>query len=1777
MVDRWPSYPHGGDPTSTSGYSPTSSASSFYSLSPQESSLAAWPTSLPPPPALWPFLTVEQQQQLMTQQQQELYQQQRQHQLELQQQQHSEPTQQAESPLSWTGSLEPVDQHTGPHRHRTNSIASSTASSSTKSRTHSTQTRNVPCTRCRNARRSCVWPTTNTATSTMAVCQRCQKLNVECSGPLKRPPKQISQTLQAYKRNMLPNVVTDASTLSIVPSSTSHTMATQAMSYSLSYHLVNTFLGLGKSVGFMGIDSQAFAERFRTSRGRATALDDDSEMLASIYMIAGAQLSNHSSIVGSSTDLKVPQFGTFHSSAEVPNIAQVGRRRRPALTSLRQQLKRRLETLTFDDEDSTQQQRTLSQNVDRLAICWMAGDSAFLGEFDPERHLALGRMIIQGSKLLNDKDCHGDMRDKVLLYLQGIAREELRASYSMGLVSAITLDMSERIFGPPSPPPPLPPLLNEHKQILFFQKETSPQELHQIFEDHGLAVEAFYDSLAHLLIFSHSSQTCQIVETCWKALEHVERYLQHWMRGIVQDERFQHLSKELQGRRPLAFVQQAWQEELLGSLVLWGCHHKLMTKGDEPKLLFESEQRLKQSLCSIARGVGLMNDLPLRPIGMLLTMERVCLAVEHFRGPLLEQWVKENPVLCQTMLDGLKFASFGLDDASRLVEEIESLLVQHHQAAHSSTTEVDDLAARIVQSALQELSDLSSGGETDSVGTGTSPAGTGSSAASVNGGLGDVVISVSTFHRRAAKLFKDWAAKDEDAVPLNEVDWLLVVAGNSDEENPYRKGSALQTYLLGYEFPSTLMLLGNHKIFFVVSSSKAKLLQPLKTPPADQQDHVQVEILIRTKDDSENKALFMRIIDLIGDGNKVGTLPKDKMAGKFVTEWQNVVESSGKDMKQVDVAQGVSTLMASKEPEEIKMEQHAAKMTNKLMSHFSDAMSDAIDNGTKITHEQLGEQIEQKLEDNKFWKKQNLGDGFETGFGDWCYSPIIQSGGNYDLKSSAQTDDQRLKAGVILCSLGIRYKSYCSNVGRTFMIDPHSTQDKNYLYLIELQKFVVNELKTGTICKDVYIKTLEKIQTDREDLVQYFVKTCGFAMGLEFRDSAYTLGPKCTRKIKDDMIFSVSLGFHNIPDPKKQGQTYAINLIDTVKTSSQGGKILSEGMKDKDEVMFFMEDDEEETKPKKSKSSGRDENKAPSGVGGRGNKNSAPTAVVKSKLRNETRELDADSLNRRKQHQRELAARRQEQGLERFAEGGGVGGQREKQWRRFESYARDNQLPESVGSQKIVVDARKNTVVLPINGFAVPFHINTLKSLIKQEEGDFTVLRFMFTTPGAITGKKEDTPFEDPTATFIRGVTYRSTDSFRFTELHKEINDLKKAAVKREAERKEMADVVEQDRLVEVKGKRPIRLTDVQVRPSFDGKRQSGDVEIHSNGIRYQSSLKNEQKIDILFSNMKHLLFQPCDNELIVILHIHLKNPILIGKKKAKDVQFFREVSDASFDETGNKKRRKNYHDEDELEAEQDERRRRTDLNKYFKAFSDKIAEAADGRFEVDIPFRELGFNGVPFRSNVLLQPTTDALVFLTEPPFLVLSLAEIEIAHLERVQYGLKNFDMVFVFQDFARTPIHVNTIPMNQLDNVKEWLDSVDIPYSEGPVNLNWVAIMKTVNENPYEFFKEGGWGFLQDQEDEQGSSDESDEESEFNASDVESGDEDEDSESEFDDDASDDDDESGSDAADDVSADDWSEAEEKLVKKDKERQANGKQSKYDSASEDEKPKKTKSKSKK
>lgn len=58
-------------------------------------------------------------------------------------------------------------------------------------------------------------------------------------------------------------------------------------------------------------------------------------------------------------------------------------------------------------------------------------------------------------------------------------------------------------------------------------------------------------------------------------------------------------------------------------------------------------------------------------------------------------------------------------------------------------------------------------------------------------------------------------------------------------------------------------------------------------------------------------------------------------------------------------------------------------------------------------------------------------------------------------------------------------------------------------------------------------------------------------------------------------------------------------------------------------------------------------------------------------------------------------------------------------------------------------------------------------------------------------------PYDDAEATFIKSFTFKSTDSLRYSELYRDLTELKKQATKKESDRRERADLVEQDKLVE--------------------------------------------------------------------------------------------------------------------------------------------------------------------------------------------------------------------------------------------------------------------------------------------------------------------------------------------------------------------------------------------
>ena len=108
-----------------------------------------------------------------------------------------------------------------------------------------------------------------------------------------------------------------------------------------------------------------------------------------------------------------------------------------------------------------------------------------------------------------------------------------------------------------------------------------------------------------------------------------------------------------------------------------------------------------------------------------------------------------------------------------------------------------------------------------------------------------------------------------------------------------------------------------------------------------------------------------------------------------------------------------------------------------------------------------------------------------------------------------------------------------------------------------------------------------------------------------------------------------------------------------------------------------------------------------------------------------------------------------------------------------------------------------------------------------------------------------------------------------------------------------------------------------------------------------------------------------------------------------------------------------------------------------------------------------------PLNSNVIFLS-----VNVTEWPAFIVSLDEIEFIHFERVSFALKNFDMVCIYKDYAKKVTTVTSIPMTSLDQIKDWLNSSDIRYTEGIQSLNWAKVLKTVTDDPVGFFEQGGW---------------------------------------------------------------------------------------------------------
>ncbi|CBZ50043.1 putative transcription elongation factor FACT 140 kDa [Neospora caninum Liverpool] len=797
-------------------------------------------------------------------------------------------------------------------------------------------------------------------------------------------------------------------------------------------------------------------------------------------------------------------------------------------------------------------------------------------------------------------------------------------------------------------------------------------------------------------------------------------------------------------------------------------------------------------------------------------------------------------------------------------------------------------------------------------------------------------------------------------------------------------------------------------------------------------------------------------------------------------------------------------------------------------------------------------------------------------------------------------------------------------------------QKEMYSFTFDLLNYVISLLKPGASFSSIYADARAYVEERKPGLVDHLLKMVGHCMGIEYRSNSLVLNAKNPKSVVErGMVFNISVGFSHLTTSK--GKNYAIWLADTVLLPTEEGAapvVLTDGTsKALRHVSYELEDAEEELAEKSKaadvkKPSTKEESKPKGGEGKDAQKksakkesskvkekeketrktattggaisatilNNAESVILKDRLRRRTGSQAATAqqeAEERDERQRQLRKKKSEQLRLRFDnEKDGAGLERKKkEGKKMEDikcFSGPEGFPRDLKANKLYVDFKSESLLVPIHGSHLPFHLSTVKNVTCSEaQGDssgsslsvsgknrspFFVLRINFQVPGSqtLTLKGEENPLPDlsgkPDTVFIKELMFKSEDGRHLQTIFRTIKEQLKRVKQKALEDDVAGEMMEQDKLILNRTGRRVLLKDLMIRPNIaPGMRKLiGSLEAHTNGLRFTVNTRGQiDQVDITYSNIKHAMFQPCERELIVLIHFHLKSAIMVGKKRTQDVQFYTEAGTQT-DDLDNRRNR-SFHDPDETQDEMRERELKRKLNNEFKRFVQQVEDIA--KVEFDLPYRELRFTGVPMKSNVEILPTANCLVHLIEWPPFVLPLEDIELVSFERVAHGLRNFDVIFVFQDYTKPVKRIDLVPIEFLDNLKRWLNELEIVWYEGKQNLNWNAILKQIRDDPHGFVEAGGFEmFLGDDSPsgEEGDTDEDDDDEEYAESGSESeynegsGEEEEDGgEGSSEEDSSDsDDDESLADESDedeeynDVSSDEeeglsWDELEERAKK--------------------------------
>lgn len=312
-----------------------------------------------------------------------------------------------------------------------------------------------------------------------------------------------------------------------------------------------------------------------------------------------------------------------------------------------------------------------------------------------------------------------------------------------------------------------------------------------------------------------------------------------------------------------------------------------------------------------------------------------------------------------------------------------------------------------------------------------------------------VSIDLATFERRFKNVCKFLTEQKLDA--------LTVVLGPTDENVTESEASAFFHWLLGFEFPDTLIAITANSISFLSSKKKIQILEQLS------RFSLKCNFFIRDKNDESLG--YASVVSSISSCRRVGKIARTT-GQDFATDWLAFAERNTNEFVSV---QHISQIWCLKEKQEIDYIIYASQLCEVLLS---DVVFENLKKNFFMSHSLL---------------ESKVFEGIET-----------KSSGISGILPRGESVDYFEIYGVTIhqhkffwnVEITCKYKSYMATVARIFISSAAPTEMREKLNQLNECRSLFNRcLKTGLTSKQIFqdiCKSMEKIENIGSDFERYF-------------------------------------------------------------------------------------------------------------------------------------------------------------------------------------------------------------------------------------------------------------------------------------------------------------------------------------------------------------------------------------------------------------------------------------------------------------------------------------------------------------------------------------------------------------------------------------------------------------------------------------------------------------------------------------------------------------------